>query len=1104
MRGGLVFFRGEGAAARAYLESDHSHADEYYLEHGAATATWRSLDARGSAPTVAQLDGEQYQAWVDWNDPLTGERKGTPRAASRVREDGSIKALPSSPRFVEMTVNGDKSLSVAAALSPEVSAALDEAQQAAVDAMDAYMAEHSVTRVGPLGAQRLVPVERLESVAVVHRSSRAGDPHRHVHVQWSTRVFAEGKWRGMHTAATLKQQGALRGVGEAAIHNHAGLRAALAKAGFVFDASRGEVVNLREHARVMSKRATQIERNVAAMERDWRAANPGAEPDQAQRRRWDQQAWAHERPRKRRVDERPESKWIDELRGAGLQVDGFAARAATPLAGVASLDRDALRTAAIAAAEARRSAWSLADVEGYLGVEVGKHEVAATPDEVRGFVRDLAQQIVGELPRLDVDVDGIVPEWVRQYTSDRVLHVEETLRGAFLTRGLESGMALDASPIEGLNAQQAAAARAIATRAPLVVIEGAAGSGKTTMLGAARRLADEQGVRLVVVAPTLRAAQEAASATGAQASSAHKLAHEYGFRWTAEGQWSRLAIGEPTESGQAYAGPSAQWALDADARIVVDEAGMTDHDLAYALVTIADETGAGLALVGDRQQLPAVGRGGVLDMAVAAHPHPLDMAEVHRFREAGYAELSHRLRARTDPTSLFDVLHSRGNIVVHADASALREHLVSDVVAKATAGASVAVAVASNEDAAEVNALVQDAHARAGHTRTATVDVAGSDGLTLRIGDRMMTRKNDGELGVANRDVWTVQRVHRDGSVSVRDGARTARLPRDYVEADTHLAYASTVYGVQGASVDYAHGIVDDSTSAQSLYVAATRGREHNAMHVVAEDVDGAREMFVDAIGRESGDRGTAAAADVARRDLSGLDLAAAPSVDDAVRAERMAAEQRRYEAQAREWRIARDRWMQQHPGADPEGWETRLDVAVTAAVSAEQDVAAVRRDVVDVGVRDRMQSWSDDWRTLDAARQERERASLLTRRKAEQRVTDLEAAFAARQKAEAAPRPSEAVVERWKAEATAPGVSAPLDAATARAAQARADADAVEGQRPPFGAEPRSPRVGSPEQEAEKDAYFVQRQQQRAAKRAKRVQAQQQTPTRGEPTLER
>ena len=48
---------------------------------------------------------------------------------------------------------------------------------------------------------------------------------------------------------------------------------------------------------------------------------------------------------------------------------------------------------------------------------------------------------------------------------------------------------------------------------------------------------------------------------------------------------------------------------------------MLDQDTARALLTIADETGARVALVGDRHQLPAVGRGGVLDLAARwAHP----------------------------------------------------------------------------------------------------------------------------------------------------------------------------------------------------------------------------------------------------------------------------------------------------------------------------------------------------------------------------------------------------------------------------------------------------------------------------------------------------
>ena len=42
---------------------------------------------------------------------------------------------------------------------------------------------------------------------------------------------------------------------------------------------------------------------------------------------------------------------------------------------------------------------------------------------------------------------------------------------------------------------------------------------------------------------------------------------------------------------------------------------MLDQDTAHALFTIADEHAARLALVGDRHQLPAIGRGGVLDLA---------------------------------------------------------------------------------------------------------------------------------------------------------------------------------------------------------------------------------------------------------------------------------------------------------------------------------------------------------------------------------------------------------------------------------------------------------------------------------------------------------
>ena len=205
MKGGVTLFRGPGTAARRYLESDRSTADDYYLEGGTALADFTITNAAGEVVANTGLDPEQYAGWVDWTHPLTGERMGIPREAGEVRKG--------SPRFAEMVVNTPKSLSIAAALHPEVSDALDAAQQEAVAEIRRWLAQHAYTRVGPRGEQEIVPAESLQTVAVVHRTSRAGDPHRHVHFQIGTRVPAAGKWRALDTAVLFKQQGAIRALG---------------------------------------------------------------------------------------------------------------------------------------------------------------------------------------------------------------------------------------------------------------------------------------------------------------------------------------------------------------------------------------------------------------------------------------------------------------------------------------------------------------------------------------------------------------------------------------------------------------------------------------------------------------------------------------------------------------------------------------------------------------------------------------------------------------------------------------------------------------------------------------------------------------------------
>ena len=98
-------------------------------------------------------------------------------------------------RFVEITVNGPNPWSLAAALHPEVAAAYDAAQDRAAEQVIGWVSEHATTRVGPRGRQVQVPVEQIEAAVVRHYTSRAGDPHRHLHLQVNARVFAKGQWR---------------------------------------------------------------------------------------------------------------------------------------------------------------------------------------------------------------------------------------------------------------------------------------------------------------------------------------------------------------------------------------------------------------------------------------------------------------------------------------------------------------------------------------------------------------------------------------------------------------------------------------------------------------------------------------------------------------------------------------------------------------------------------------------------------------------------------------------------------------------------------------------------------------------------------------------
>jgi len=277
---------------------------------------------------------------------------------------------------------------------------------------------------------------------------------------------------------------------------------------------------------------------------------------------------------------------------------------------------------------------------------------------------------------------------------------------------------------------------------------------------------------------------------------------------------------------------------------------MLDQDTARALLTLADETGVRVALIGDRHQLPAVGRGGVLDLA-ARFATTLPLERVHRFADPRYAALSLDMRQANDPGSVFDRLFSRGAVVLHAS------EVERSMALAVRASQGDCVVADSRHDVGAINDLTHQVRVACDEARDGIVTAAGQ---RIGVGDRIATRRNSAEEHVANREEWTVVAVDR-GRLDVVGESGRRDLSVEYAHKHVELAYAITAYGAQGTTVPVAHVVVGETSTASSTYVGMTRGRERNVAHLVADSVPDARQQWIDVFNRDRADLGPAHAA---------------------------------------------------------------------------------------------------------------------------------------------------------------------------------------------------------------------------------------------------
>jgi conjugative relaxase-like TrwC/TraI family protein len=769
---------------------------DYYLDPDEPPGQWRG-HGRHALELEGPVAGENLRALLDGHHPHTGERLG--------RRFGE-----SSARGFDATFSAPKSVSVLWALTPDpwVRAEVLAAHDAAVDAALDWFEHHGgVTRRGRDG---ILQVDTRGFTAAVFRqhTSRTVDPQLHTHAVISSKVQDDtGTWLALDARFRKYQQRTIGWIYDAALRAEMTTRLGVEwveREAAVFD-----LTCVPEPVRdAFSERSTQVDAKFAELVRRWAADHDGADPDPRTLARLQRAAAVASRPGKVQGLDPVEmhAHWAAEARVAGFNPDRLTADQITHISGriVDPSDDDVIEKALRRVAE-ESATWLRADLARHLATILPHDTAPGAGDLVAEIDRRAAvaeQRCLPVGPERDSAIrrrrDG---RPVLEHVTDRRLTLPAVLAEE---RRLQDWATTATTLVTPTADPQLAAAEAIAGSARLVIVVGPAGTGKTHTIARAADGLRSQRRPVVGLAPSGKAADVLA-----------------------------LEARCPTDTLAGFLtrhrNAASPW--PGGTTVILDEAGMAASADLARLVDLVEENRWRLVVVGDPEQLPAVGRGGVFaHWCDTLDHHTLDTPR--RFAQPWEAAASLALRAGHSDAATAYAEHGRLHTAHPATlagqiAQAHRHH--------AGAGRTVAITTTNADTARAINREIQwHTHPRA------SGGVPLHDGTSAMVGDQIATRRNDRHLvtnhgqQVRNRHTWTVTATRPDGSLTVSHPDRgTAELPTDYVREHVELGWAVTGYGNQGDTVDVGIAVLDAGTSRNHAYVAMTRGRHANHALVV-------------------------------------------------------------------------------------------------------------------------------------------------------------------------------------------------------------------------------------------------------------------------------
>ena len=880
---------GAAGGADYYLDKVANNVDDYYLGRGEAPGQWIGTTAE-QLGLVGRVDGESLRNLLA-GVSVSGEDMGARLSTNR------------RPGY-DLTFSAPKGVSLLWALGPQdVRGEISDAHDRAVDAVLDHLSTAACFVRRGAGGRQLLEANGFICAAFRHRTSRAGDPQLHTHVVVPNLVEGvDGQWSALDgrylycwkkTAGTLYQSA---------------LRAELAPLGLRWQVRRsglGELCDIPTAVlRTFSKRRIDIE--AAMVERGVTSASAAEKAALATRAR---------KPNSTAPFDLMRETWTAQLAEITYPDGNGGHRPASP--GDLALDALGRGAAALPEPDQVEAVFRVLAGEGRVSLDDWEIDEQLAPDirampltmfgstfssrdalcavaRVFDVTPDRAVVLTSEfleresVVRVLADPEAVAAAGMeqvrtksgqlipatsgdRRYTTTELLAAEERIIRSAVERIGEQAAQVAHDLVDQvvgrhphLDGEQADGVRALLTSGngyDLVI--GQAGTGKSTMLRAARIGWEAAGFKVIGSAVAARAAADLEAGTGIPSSSLTQI------------------LADLKESS----------GLTSRHVIVVDEASMVGSRSLDKLRNHVDATGAKLVLVGDNRQLSSIDAGGALrTLSKELGTHVVTLT-TNRRQVGDDQQWERDALVDLREGNVAPAVHAyvdHGRVTIAGTIDEARQRLIDDWWAVHHLHTTAILAVRR----VDVRALNEMARARRQSIGELGQEIGVGD-KTFSIGDRVVFERNqrvkdadrldagDGSslVRIRNGTFATVVGVidstgedrtrnpgTREGDatlqqgdvgradessarnemearqeespalvVELNDGSR-AILPHDYAKHSTSLGYAMTVFRSQGITVDHTFGLGGDCLTQEVGYTQLSRGRLSNNLYVTAPE----------------------------------------------------------------------------------------------------------------------------------------------------------------------------------------------------------------------------------------------------------------------------